>query len=151
MRIVYCEDELIDYFKTYVGNTILEHPILLDHFLENAIEVDVDALSDGTDVYVAGVMEHIEEAGIHSGDSSCVLPPYSLSNEIVEEIERQTIALAKELHVVGLMNIQFAVKDQVIYILEVNPRASRTEQFVSKATGVHLPRLATQIMLGDKL
>lgn len=111
----------------------------------------MDALADGEDVYVAGVMEHIEEAGIHSGDSSCVLPPYSLPAAIVAEIERQTIALARELRVVGLMNIQFAVKDGVIYILEVNPRASRTAPFVSKATGVPLPRLATQVMLGRKL
>ena len=125
--------------------------MLIDKFLENAIEVDVDALSDGEDVYVAGVMEHIEEAGIHSGDSSCVLPPYSLPAETVAEIERQTVALAKELRVVGLMNIQFAVKDGVVFILEVNPRASRTAPFVSKATGVPLPRLATQVMLGKTL
>ena len=151
MMVVYDDDELTDYFAANVGRQRLEHPILIDKFLENAIEVDVDALADGEDVYVAGVMEHIEEAGIHSGDSSCVLPPYSLPAAIVAEIERQTIALARELRVVGLMNIQFAVKDGVIYILEVNPRASRTAPFVSKATGVPLPRLATQVMLGRKL
>lgn len=151
MMIVYDDEEMAEYFHQHVGRQKLEHPVLIDKFLENAIEVDVDALSDGKDVYVAGVMEHIEEAGIHSGDSSCVLPPYSLPENIVAEIERQTVALAKELHVVGLMNIQFAVKDGVIFILEVNPRASRTAPFVSKATGVPLPRLATQVMLGKTL
>lgn len=151
MMIVYDDEDLENYFRIHVGNLRPEHPILIDQFLENAIEVDVDALSDGEDVYVAGVMEHIEEAGIHSGDSSCVLPPYSLSPTLVAEIERQTVALAKELRVVGLMNIQFAIKDGVIYILEVNPRASRTAPFVSKATGVPLPRLATQVMLGKSL
>lgn len=134
MMIVYDDEEMAEYFALHVGKQKLEHPVLIDKFLENAIEVDVDALSDGEDVYVAGVMEHIEEAGIHSGDSSCVLPPYSLPAETVAEIERQTVALAKELRVVGLMNIQFAVKDGVVFILEVNPRASRTAPFVSKAT-----------------
>ena len=133
MMIVYDDEEMAEYFALHVGKQKLEHPVLIDKFLENAIEVDVDALSDGEDVYVAGVMEHIEEAGIHSGDSSCVLPPYSLPAETVAEIERQTVALAKELRVVGLMNIQFAVKDGVVFILEVNPRASRTAPFVSKA------------------
>ena len=113
--------------------------------------MDVDALSDGTDVYIAGVMEHIEEAGIHSGDSSCVIPPHSLSQDLIENIKSQTTALAKELQVIGLMNIQFAIKDNVIYILEVNPRASRTTPFVSKATGVPLPYLAMQVMLGISL
>ena len=122
MMIVYDDEEMAEYFALHVGKQKLEHPVLIDKFLENAIEVDVDALSDGEDVYVAGVMEHIEEAGIHSGDSSCVLPPYSLPAETVAEIERQTVALAKELRVVGLMNIQFAVKDGVVFILEVNPR-----------------------------
>ncbi len=151
MQVCYADAELEEYFAIHVGKTKLEHPILIDKFLENAIEVDVDALSDGTDVYVAGVMEHIEEAGIHSGDSACALPPYSLSQNIIDEIEKQTIALAKELRVVGLMNIQFAIKEDVVYILEVNPRASRTAPFVSKATGVPLPRLATQVMLGKTL
>lgn len=151
MRVVFDDEDLADYFTVNVGNERLEHPILIDKFLENATEVDVDALADGQDVYVAGVMEHIEQAGIHSGDSSCVLPPYSLPKHIVEEIERQTVEIAKELRVVGLMNIQFAVKDGTIYILEVNPRASRTAPFVSKATGVPLPKLATQVMLGATL
>ena len=151
MMIVYDDEEMAEYFALHVGKQKLEHPVLIDKFLENAMEVDVDALSDGEDVYVAGVMEHIEEAGIHTGDSSCVLPPSSLPAETVAEIERQTVALAKELRVVGLMNIQFAVKDGVVFILEVNPRASRTAPFVSKATGVPLPRLATQVMLGKTL
>lgn len=151
MQIIYDNEELTTYFSTHIGNDKSEYPILIDQFLKNTIEVDVDALSDGTDVYVAGVMEHIEEAGIHSGDSSCVLPPYSLSQDLVEEIKKQTIALAKELHVVGLMNVQFAVKDTYIYILEVNPRASRTTPFVSKATGVPLPQLAMKVMLGSNL
>ncbi|MBP3731352.1 MAG: ATP-grasp domain-containing protein, partial [Mailhella sp.] len=151
MMVCYGPDDLDDYFRNIVGTEKPEHPILIDQFLENAIEMDVDALADGKDVYVAGIMEHIEAAGIHSGDSACSLPPYSLPDSIVSEIERQTIALAKELRVVGLMNIQFAVKDGRIFILEVNPRASRTAPFVSKATGVPLPRLATQIMLGKTL
>ncbi len=151
MQVVYDDEELEEYFRTHVGKSKLEHPILIDKFLQNAIEVDVDALSDGVDVYVAGVMEHIEEAGIHSGDSACVIPPYTLPQSTVDTITEQTIALAKELRVVGLMNIQFAVKDDVVYILEVNPRASRTAPFVSKATAVPLPRLATQVMLGKTL
>ncbi|SBW11055.1 carbamoyl-phosphate synthase large subunit [uncultured delta proteobacterium] len=151
MMIVYDEEQLKEYFAEVLGDLASEHPILVDKFLEHATEVDVDALSDGEDTYVAGIMEHIEEAGIHSGDSACVLPPYSLPAAIQEEIARQTKALAKELRVIGLMNIQFAVKGEKIYVLEVNPRASRTAPFVSKATGVPLPRLATQIMLGAKL
>ena len=151
MMIVYDDEEMAEYFALHVGKQKLEHPVLIDKFLENAIEVDVDALSDGEDVYVAGVMEHIEEAGIHSGDSSCVLPPYSLPAETVAEIERQTVALAKELRVVGLMNIQFAVKDGVVFILEVNPRASRTAPFVSKATGNPVAAIAARVMAGQTL
>ncbi len=151
MQIVYDDKELEEYFQIHIGANSLEHPLLIDKFLENAIEVDVDALSDGKDVYVAGVMEHIEEAGIHSGDSACVIPPFSLPESVIADITEQTIALAKELNVIGLMNIQFAVKDDVVYLLEVNPRASRTAPFVSKATGVPLPRLATQIMLGKSV
>lgn len=150
MDIVYSDEEFESYFNEAVVVSP-EHPVLVDKFLENAIEVDVDALSDGEDTYVAGVMEHIEEAGIHSGDSACVLPPHTLSPELVAEIERQTKALAVELNVVGLMNIQFAVKDHEIYIIEVNPRASRTAPFVSKATGVPLAKLATRVMLGEKV
>ena len=151
MMVVYDEEQLNSYFAEVLCDTAPEHPILIDKFLEQATEVDVDALSDGIDTYVAGVMEHIEEAGIHSGDSACVLPPHNLPPQITDEIARQTKALAQELKVIGLMNIQFAIKDGLIYVLEVNPRASRTAPFVAKATGVPLPRLATQIMLGAKL
>ena len=150
MEIVYDRKDLENYFK-YAVVASGKHPILIDKFLVNATEVDVDAVSDGTDTYVAGVMEHIEQAGIHSGDSACVLPPHNLSGELVAEIERQTVALAEELGVIGLMNIQFAVKDGDIYILEVNPRASRTAPFVSKATGVPLAKLATNVIMGVKL
>ena len=150
MAVVYDADELADYFREQVPEKP-EHPILIDKFLEHAVEVDVDALSDGREVYVAGIMEHIEEAGIHSGDSACVLTSFSLSYDHVARIAAQAEALARELRVVGLMNIQFAIKGDDIYILEVNPRASRTAPFVSKATGVPLPYLATQVMLGKSL
>jgi carbamoyl-phosphate synthase large subunit len=150
MEIVYDEHSLSEYMTRAVKASP-KHPVLVDKYLEDAIEVDVDAISDGTDVVVGGVMEHIEEAGIHSGDSACSLPPYSLSTAIVEEIKSQTKALARELNVIGLMNIQFAVKDGEIYILEVNPRGSRTVPFVSKATGVPLAKLAAKIMGGKTL
>lgn len=150
MAIVYDDTELREYFEEQVPQKP-DHPILIDKFVEHAIEVDVDALSDGKEVYIAGIMEHIEEAGIHSGDSACVLPSFSLSYDQVARIAEQTEALARELRVVGLMNIQFAVRGDDIYILEVNPRASRTAPFVSKATGVPLPYLATQVMLGKTL
>jgi len=150
MEIVYDRADLENYFK-YAVVASGKHPILVDKFLVNATEVDVDAVCDGTDTYVAGVMEHIEQAGIHSGDSACVLPPHNLSKELVREIERQTVALAEELGVIGLMNIQFAVKDGDVYILEVNPRASRTAPFVSKATGVPLAKLATNVIMGKSL
>ena len=150
MDIVYSMDEFEEYFRSS-AKVSPEHPTLLDKFLEHATEIDVDALSDGEDVYIGGVMEHIEEAGIHSGDSASVLPPYSLSAELVREIERQTIAMARELGVVGLMNVQFAVKDGEVYVIEVNPRASRTAPFVSKATAVPLAKLATRVMMGEKL
>ncbi|MAO56018.1 MAG: carbamoyl phosphate synthase large subunit [Rhodospirillaceae bacterium] len=128
-----------------------DSPVLLDSYLQDAIEVDVDALADGTDVYVAGIMQHIEEAGIHSGDSACSLPPFSLSDDTIAELGRQAHALARGLKVVGLMNVQFAVKDGDIYILEVNPRASRTVPFVAKATGVPVAKIATRLMCGEKL
>ncbi|UTW52138.1 carbamoyl-phosphate synthase large subunit [bacterium SCSIO 12827] len=128
-----------------------DSPVLLDSYLQDAIEVDVDALSDGTDVFVAGIMQHIEEAGIHSGDSACSLPPFSLGPDIIAELERQSHALAKGLGVVGLMNVQFAVKDGDIYILEVNPRASRTVPFVAKATGIPVAKIAARLMCGEKL
>ena len=150
MEIVYDEDSLRNYMERAVKASP-EHPILVDKYLSDAVEVDVDAVSDGTDVVVGGVMEHIEEAGIHSGDSACSLPPYSLSTPITDEIKKQTKALAKELGVIGLMNIQFAVKKDEIYILEVNPRASRTIPFVSKATGVPLAKIAAKVMTGKTL
>ena len=150
MEIVYDEDSIRNYMERAVKASP-DHPILVDKYLSDAVEVDVDAVSDGEAVIVGGVMEHIEEAGIHSGDSACSLPPYSLSSEIVEEIKRQTKALAKELEVVGLMNVQFAVKKNDIYILEVNPRGSRTVPFVSKATGVPLAKIAAKVIAGKTL
>jgi carbamoyl-phosphate synthase large subunit len=125
--------------------------VLVDRFLANAVEVDVDALCDGKQAVIAGIMEHIEEAGIHSGDSACSLPPYSLPRYLVEEIERATRALALELGVVGLMNVQFAIADDQVYVLEVNPRASRTAPFVSKAIGVPIAQLAARVMAGKSL
>ena len=123
-----------------------DSPILLDHFLNNAIEVDVDCIADGEQVIIGGIMQHIEQAGIHSGDSACSLPPYSLSQAIQDEIRRQTVAMAQALKVVGLMNVQFAVQNDVVYVLEVNPRASRTVPFVSKATGRPLAKIAARVM-----
>jgi carbamoyl-phosphate synthase large subunit len=128
-----------------------KHPVLIDQYLRDAIEVDADAVSDGRTVVVAGIMEHIEEAGVHSGDSACSLPPYTLGPETIEEIRRQMTALSLELGVVGLMNAQFAVKDGTVYVLEVNPRGSRTVPFVSKAIGVPLAKLAMKVMLGRTL
>jgi carbamoyl-phosphate synthase large subunit len=150
MEIVYDEADLFNYFREAVIISP-DHPILLDKFMENAVEIDVDAVSDGTDTYIGGIMEHIEEAGVHSGDSACVLPPHTISQELIQELERQTKALAEELQVQGLMNIQYAIKDGQVYILEVNPRASRTVPFVSKATGVPLAKIATQVMMGQRL
>ena len=150
MEIVYDVERLRDYMK-YAVDASPEHPVLIDKFLQNAIEVDVDALCDGTDVVIGGIMQHIEEAGIHSGDSACVLPPFPLSEEIIAEIRRQTIELALELNVIGLMNIQYAIKDGVIFLLEVNPRASRTVPFVSKATGRPLAQIAAKVMAGRTL
>jgi len=127
------------------------HPILIDKFLEEAIEIDVDAISDGQETVVAGIMEHIEQAGVHSGDSACILPPITLSPSILKEIEQETITIAAMLGVVGLLNIQYAVKDGEVYLLEVNPRASRTVPFVSKAIGLPLAKVATRVMLGKTL
>jgi carbamoyl-phosphate synthase large subunit len=150
MEIVYGVDRLRNYMK-FAVKASPEHPILIDKFLQHAIEVDVDALCDGKEVVIGGIMEHIEEAGIHSGDSACSLPPYSLSAESIAEIRRQTIALALELQVVGLMNIQFAVKGETIFLIEVNPRASRTVPFVSKATSRPLAQIAARVMAGQSL
>ncbi len=150
MRIVYNEKSLDEYMR-YAVDVSSEHPILIDKFLKEAIEVDVDAICDGELTVIGGIMEHIEEAGIHSGDSACVLPPHNLSAEMIEKIKAATRAMALELKVIGLMNVQYAVKDNVLYILEVNPRASRTVPFVSKATGVPLAKLATKVMVGMSL
>ncbi len=150
MEIVYNRRSL-ERYMAYAVDASPEHPILIDKFIEGAVEVDVDALSDGRDVVVAGVMQHIEEAGVHSGDSACILPPYDLSADTVARLKEQTRALAVELGVVGLMNIQFAARDGTIYVLEVNPRASRTVPFVSKATGLPLAKLAARIMAGKTL
>ncbi|MDX1921832.1 MAG: carbamoyl-phosphate synthase large subunit [Alphaproteobacteria bacterium] len=128
-----------------------KNPVLIDRYLSDATEVDVDVICDGDTVYIAGVMEHIEEAGIHSGDSACSLPPYSLSQKLIDEMGRQAELMAKEIGVIGLMNVQFAVKDQNIYVLEVNPRASRTVPFVAKATGVAVAKIAARVMAGEKL
>src|SRR5262249_45160160 len=127
------------------------HPVLIDQFLENAVEIDVDALSDGQQTIIAGIMEHIEQAGIHSGDSTCVLPTQSIPMNIIMEIRQATEKLARELAVKGLMNIQFALRGNDLYVLEVNPRASRTIPFVSKATGVPWARLAAKVMTGMTL
>lgn len=158
MEICYEENELVRYMTEAVDASP-DHPVLIDKFLQEAIEVDVDAISDGETTLVGGVMEHIEEAGVHSGDSACALPPYSLPQSVIDEIKQSTYALAKELRVRGLMNIQFAVKKTVldtgttyeVYILEVNPRASRTSPFVSKATGMSLAAMAAKVMAGVSL
>ena len=150
MEIVYSKEQLIDYIARSADVTE-GHPILIDEFLEDAFEFDVDALSDGETVHIGAVMQHIEEAGIHSGDSACVLPPYRITTEALDEIIRITKALALELNVVGLINLQFAYKDGQVYVLEVNPRASRTVPFVSKATHVPLARIAAQLAAGEKL
>ena len=150
MQIVWDEESL----KRYMATAALvnpEHPVLIDKFLEQAVEVDVDAISDGKITVIGGIMEHIEEAGIHSGDSACVIPPISISSRMIAEIKEATRALARELNVIGLMNIQFAIKDEELFVLEVNPRASRTIPFVSKAIGVPLARLATWVMMGKSL
>ena len=150
MVIVYEEASLVEYMTKAVEASP-EHPVLVDSFLQAAIEVDCDVVSDGTDVVIGGIMEHIEEAGVHSGDSACSIPPYSLGADVLDEIRSQAIALAKELDVRGLMNVQFAVKNDEVYVIEVNPRASRTIPFVSKAIGRPLAKIAAKIMLGSSL
>jgi carbamoyl-phosphate synthase large subunit len=150
MVIVYEEALLIEYMTKAVQASP-EHPVLVDSFLQSAIEVDCDVVCDGTDVIIGGIMEHIEEAGVHSGDSACSIPPYSLGQDVLDEIRKQAVALAHELDVRGLMNVQFAVKDSEVYLIEVNPRASRTVPFVSKAIGKPLAKIATKIMLGATL
>jgi carbamoyl-phosphate synthase large subunit len=150
MQIVYDAESLRGYFAT-AARVSEERPVLIDRFLEDAFEADVDAISDGKNVVIGGIMQHIEDAGIHSGDSACVLPPYLIGEAAMETMRVQTIALAKALGVVGLINVQYAIKDGVVYILEVNPRASRTIPFVSKAIGVPLASLAARVMLGETL
>jgi carbamoyl-phosphate synthase large subunit len=150
MEIVRDDAQLERYIRTAV-QVSGDSPVLLDSYLSNAIEVDVDALSDGENVHVAGIMEHIEEAGVHSGDSACCLPPHSLTPETIEELKRQTVQMARALHVVGLMNVQFAIKDGTIYVLEVNPRASRTVPFVAKATDSAIASIAARLMAGEPL
>jgi carbamoyl-phosphate synthase large subunit len=150
MEIVHAESDLVRYMKEAV-KVSNDSPVLIDRFLNDAIEVDVDAISDGEAVFIGGIMEHIEQAGVHSGDSACSLPPFSLSAELQAELRRQTVAMAKALGVVGLMNVQFAIQDGKVYVLEVNPRASRTVPYVSKATGVPLAKVAARCMVGRTL
>jgi carbamoyl-phosphate synthase large subunit len=150
MEIVYDDGSLRDYFEK-AARVAPEHPVLIDRFLEDAFEGDVDAISDGRRTVIGGVMQHIEDAGVHSGDSACVLPPYLIGDRQVEEMRRYTQAFAQALGVVGLINVQYAIKDGVVYVLEVNPRASRTVPFVSKATGVSLAKLAAAVMVGRTL
>jgi len=150
MKIVYGRSELKNFTRLAIIASP-EHPVLIDKFLEDAIEVDVDAISDGKTTIIGGIMEHIEEAGVHSGDSACVLPPHSLNAQTLNKIRNATIAMASKLNVIGLMNVQYAIKDNRLFVLEVNPRASRTIPFVSKATGVPLAKLATKVMLGRTL
>ena len=150
MEIVYDEESLHGYFER-AARVSEDKPVLIDSFLEDAFEADVDAISDGERVVIGGVMQHIEDAGIHSGDSACVLPPYLIAEEHIEEMREHTVALAKALNVVGLINVQYAIKDGKVYVLEVNPRASRTVPFVSKAIGVQLAAIAGRVMLGETL
>jgi carbamoyl-phosphate synthase large subunit len=150
MEIIRDDAQLERYIRTAV-QVSGDSPVLLDSYLSGAIEVDVDALCDGKDVHVAGIMEHIEEAGVHSGDSACCLPPHSLTAETIAELKRQTVQMALALNVVGLMNVQFAIKDGVIFVLEVNPRASRTVPFVAKATDSAIASIAARLMAGEPL
>ncbi len=150
MEIVYDDEQ----FDTYINEAVKvsgDSPVLIDKFLNDAIEIDVDAISDGNEIFVAGIMEHIEEAGIHSGDSACCIPPFSLSAKVIDELKDQTSKLAKALNVIGLINIQFAIKGNDIFILEVNPRASRTVPYVSKALNIPIAKIASEVMAGKKL
>ena len=150
MQIVYSKEQLVDYvFRSAEATN--DHPILIDQFIENAYEFDVDALCDGEEVFIGGIMQHIEEAGVHSGDSSCVIPPYEMSDFVKKDIEETTRKLAIELQVIGLINLQFAVKDDKVYVLEVNPRSSRTVPFVSKYSNVPLANIAAQLSTGFKI
>src|SRR5438445_4594197 len=150
MEIVYDEGSLRGYFEK-AARVAPEHPVLIDRFLEDAFEADVDAIADGTRCVIGGIMQHIEDAGVHSGDSACVLPPYLIGDRQVEEMRRHTQAFARALNVIGLTNVQYAIKNGVVYVLEVNPRASRTVPFVSKATGVPLAKPPAAVMAGHRL
>ncbi len=150
MQIVYSEEELRNYMRAAV-DVSEKRPVLIDKFIEGAVEVDVDCISDGTDVVIGGIMEHIEQAGVHSGDSACVIPPHTLSASVLDEIRHATKAMARELEVCGLMNVQFAVRDGDVFVLEVNPRASRTVPFVSKSIGIPLAKIAARVMAGKTL
>jgi carbamoyl-phosphate synthase large subunit len=150
MEIVYDEETLAGYIAR-ATEVSPEHPVLVDRFLDDAIEIDVDALCDGDEIFIGGVMEHIEEAGIHSGDSSCALPPITLGQTDIEAVRRSTEAIAKGIGVRGLLNVQYALKDDVLYVLEANPRASRTVPFVSKATAVSMAKAAARVMLGASI
>src|ERR1044072_9258009 len=150
MEVVHEQADLERYMREAI-KVSNDSPVLLDRFLNDATEVDVDAVSEGTEVIIGGVMEHIEQAGVHSGDSACSLPPFTLAAELQDELQRQTIAMAKALKVNGLMNVQFAIQNGVVYVLEVTPRASRTVPFVSKATGLPLAKIAARCMAGKTL
>jgi carbamoyl-phosphate synthase large subunit len=150
MEIVHAETDLVRYMREAV-KVSNDSPVLIDRFLNDAIEVDVDAVCDGKDVFIGGIMEHIEQAGVHSGDSACSLPPFSLSAAMQDELRRQTAAMARALNVIGLMNVQFAIQDERVFVLEVNPRASRTVPYVSKATGIPLAKVAARCMTGKSL
>jgi carbamoyl-phosphate synthase large subunit len=150
MDIIYDEETLVKFMSEAI-EVSPEHPVLIDKFLEDAVETEIDAVSDGEETYIGGVMEHIEQAGVHSGDAAGVLPPFSISDKVIETMKEYTRKFAKELSVVGLINVQFAVKNGIVYVLEVNPRASRTVPFVSKATGVPLAKIAAKVMVGHKL
>lgn len=145
------DEKILEKFIKEAAKVSEGHPILVDKFLDDAIEVDVDLVGDGKNYIIGGIMEHVEQAGVHSGDAAMSLPTYTLSNDILKEIRQATIRLARELKIIGLMNVQYAVKDSKVYVLEVNPRASRTVPFVSKVIGVALAKLATKAMLGKKL
>ncbi len=150
MQVVHDEDMLREYVKAAVGVTP-DRPILIDKFLENAIEAEADAIADGNDAFVPAIMEHIELAGIHSGDSSCIIPPLTIQDKHIKTINEYTSRIARELNVVGLMNMQYAIAKDVVYVLEANPRASRTVPLVSKVCNVSMARIATQLMMGKKL
>jgi carbamoyl-phosphate synthase large subunit len=150
MDVVYSDDDLRTYMEEAV-RVSPDHPILIDEFLENAVELDVDAVSDGEDVLIGGIMEHVESAGVHSGDSACVIPPRSLGRDVNREVRDVVERIARELDTVGLLNVQLAVRDEAVYVLEANPRSSRTVPFVSKTTGVPIAKVAAKVMLGESL